>query len=93
MEKQTTSVTCYISMCSGDVTATKTITSRPNQKPSMTAEVCTLLKTRDDAFRAGSKETLKPARASLSHAIKQAKRTHGQRIHIHFQDSGNTQRL
>ncbi len=49
---------------------TKTITTRANQKPWMTAEVLRLLKTRDDAFRSGDKAVLKTARANLSCGIK-----------------------
>ncbi|KAK3572107.1 hypothetical protein QTP86_022186, partial [Hemibagrus guttatus] len=56
----------------------------------MSAEVRALLKSRDSAFRAGDKEALRTARAKLSRAIKEAKRMHAQRIHGHFQDSGDS---
>ncbi|KAK3532858.1 hypothetical protein QTP70_000249 [Hemibagrus guttatus] len=59
----------------------------------MTAEVCALLKSRDSAFRAGDKEALRTTRAKLSRAIKEAKHTHAQRIHSHFQDSGDSRRM
>ncbi len=42
-----------------DVTVTKTITTRANRKPWMTAEVRGLLNTRDEAFRSGDKAALK----------------------------------
>ncbi|KAK3516386.1 hypothetical protein QTP70_010501 [Hemibagrus guttatus] len=93
LEEYTTSVTSYISKCIDDVTVSKTITTRSNQKPWMTAEVRALLKSRDSAFRAGDKAALRTARAKLSRAIREAKRTHAQRIHGHFQDSGDSRRM
>ncbi|KAK3528739.1 hypothetical protein QTP70_011205 [Hemibagrus guttatus] len=87
LEEYTTSVTSYIGKCIDDVTVFKTITTRSNQKRWMTAEVCDLLKSRDSAFRAGDKAALRTARAKLSRAIREAKRTHTQRIHAHFQDN------
>ncbi|KAK3545155.1 hypothetical protein QTP70_001669 [Hemibagrus guttatus] len=44
LEEYTTSVTSYIGKCIDDVTVSKTITTRSNQKPWMTAEVRALLK-------------------------------------------------
>ncbi|KAK3530802.1 hypothetical protein QTP70_002836 [Hemibagrus guttatus] len=93
LEVYTTSVTSYIGKCIDDVTVSKTITTRSNQKLWMTAEVRALLKLRDSAFRAGDKEALRTARAKLSRAIKGVKRTHAQRIHGHFQDSGDFWRI
>ncbi len=61
------------------MTVTKTITTRANQKPWVTAEVCGLLKTRDEAFRSGDKAALKTARANLSCGIKNVKRTYAQK--------------
>ncbi|KAI5086845.1 hypothetical protein C0J45_23244, partial [Silurus meridionalis] len=77
----TSSVTCYISKCVDDVTISKTITTRSNQKPWMTANVRALLKQRDSAFRTGDKAALKTARAKLSRAIREAKRAHAKKIH------------
>ncbi|KAI5085414.1 hypothetical protein C0J45_23128, partial [Silurus meridionalis] len=93
LEEYTSTVTSYIGKCIDDVTISKTITTRSNQKPWMTAKVCALLKTRDSAFRAGDKTALKTARAKLSRAIRKAKRAHAKRIHGHFQDSGDTRRM
>ncbi|KAK3545229.1 hypothetical protein QTP70_002057 [Hemibagrus guttatus] len=93
LEEYTTSVTSYIGKCIDDVTVSKTITTCSNQKPWMTAEVRALLKSRDSAFRAGDKAALRTARAKLSRAIREAKCTHTQRIHGHFQDSGDFQRM
>ncbi|KAI4896082.1 hypothetical protein NFI96_027212 [Prochilodus magdalenae] len=81
------------SKCIDDVTVSKTITTRPNQKPWMTAEVRALLKARDSAFKAGDKAALRKARAKLSRGIREAKRAHGQSIHSHFRDSGDTRRM
>ncbi|KAK3506482.1 hypothetical protein QTP70_001798 [Hemibagrus guttatus] len=80
----------YTSKCIDDVTISKSITTRSNQKLWMTAKVHALLKSRDSTFRAGDKDALRTARAKLSRAIREAKRTHSQRIHGHFQSSGDT---
>ncbi|KAI4880646.1 hypothetical protein NFI96_001018 [Prochilodus magdalenae] len=93
LEEYTSSVTSYIGKCIDDVTVSKTITTRPNQKPWMTAEVRALLKARDSAFKAGDKAALRKARAKLSRGIREAKRAHGQSIHSHFRDSGDTRRM
>ncbi|KAI2645940.1 hypothetical protein H4Q32_025291 [Labeo rohita] len=93
LHEYTDTVTAYIKKCIDDVTVTKTITTRANQKPWMTAEVRGLLKTRDDAFRSGDKAALKTARANLSRGIKQAKRLYGQKINNHFTDSKDTRSL
>ncbi|KAK3511590.1 hypothetical protein QTP70_011216 [Hemibagrus guttatus] len=66
LEEYTTSVICYIGKCIDEMTVSKTITTRSNQKPWMTAEVRALLKLRDSAFRAGDKEALRTARVKLS---------------------------
>ncbi|KAI5607669.1 hypothetical protein C0J50_6989, partial [Silurus asotus] len=93
LEEYTSTVTSYIGKCIDDVTTSKTITIRSNQKPWMTAKVRALLKTRDSAFRSGDKTALKTARAKLSRGIREAKRAHAKRIHGHFQDSGDTRRM
>ncbi len=59
LQEYTETVTAYIKKCIDDVTVTKTITTRANQKPWMTAEVRGLLKTRDEAFRSGDKAASK----------------------------------
>ncbi|KAK1801367.1 hypothetical protein P4O66_023040, partial [Electrophorus voltai] len=93
LEEYTASVTGYISKCIDDVTVSKTITTHPNQKPWMPAEVRMLLRTRDSAFRTGDREALRKTRAKLSRAIREAKRAHAQRIHGHFKDTGDTRRM
>ncbi len=86
-------MTAYIKNYIDDVTVTKTITTRANRKPWMTAEVRGLLKTRDEAFRSGDKAALKTARANLSRGIKNAKRSYGNKINNHFTNSRDTQSL
>ncbi len=66
LQEYTETVTAYITKCIDDVTVTKTITVRANQKPWLTGEVYRLLKARNAAFRAGDEEGLKTARANLS---------------------------
>ncbi|KAK3541394.1 hypothetical protein QTP86_024589, partial [Hemibagrus guttatus] len=91
LEEYTSSVTSYISKCIVDVTIS--ITTRSNQKPWMTRKVRALLKFRDSAFRVGDKDALRTARAKRSRSLREAKRTHSQRIHCHFQGSGDTRRM
>ncbi len=93
LKEYTETVTAYIKKCMDDVTVTKTITTRANQKPWMTAEFRGLLKTRDEAFRSGDKAALKTARANLSCGIKNAKRSHAQKINNHLMDSRDTRSL
>ncbi|KAK3536422.1 hypothetical protein QTP86_008869 [Hemibagrus guttatus] len=93
LEEYTSSVTSYMSNCIDDVTISKSITTRSNRKLWMTAKVRALLKSRDSAFRAGDKDALRTARAKLSRAIREAKRTHSQRTHGHFQSSGDTRHM
>ncbi len=81
-QEYTETVTAYIKKYIDDVTVTKTITTPANQKPWMTAEVCGLLKTRDEAFRSGDKAALNTAIANLSCGIKIAKWTYAQKKSI-----------
>ncbi len=93
LQEYTETVTAYIKYCIDDVTVTKTITTRANRKPWMTAEVRGLLKTRDEAFRSGDKAALKTARANLSRGIKNAKQLYGSKINNHFTNSRDTRSL
>ncbi len=93
LQEYTETVTAYIKKCIDDVTVTKTISTRANQKPWMTTELRGLLKTRDEAFRSGDKAALKTARANLSCGIKNAKRSYAQKINNHFTDSRDTRSL
>ncbi|KAK3554197.1 hypothetical protein QTP70_020083, partial [Hemibagrus guttatus] len=93
LEEYMSSVTSYISKYIDDVTVSKSITTQPNQKPWMTMKVHALLKSRDSAFRAGDKDTLRTAWAKLSRAIREAKHAHTQRIHGHFQSSGDIRHM
>ncbi|KAI2645994.1 hypothetical protein H4Q32_025360 [Labeo rohita] len=74
LQEYAETVTAYINKCTEDVTVTKTITVRVNQKPWMTGEVYRLLKARNVAFRAGDEASLKTARPNLSRGIREAKR-------------------
>ncbi len=58
LQEYSETVTAYITKCIDDVTVTKTITVRANQKPWLTGEVYRLLKARNAAFRAGDEEGL-----------------------------------
>ena len=62
----------------------KTIITCSNQRPWMTADIHAVLRARYIAFRAGDKEALSTARATLARAIRDAKRVHAQKIHGHF---------
>ncbi len=93
LQEYTETVTAYIKKCIDDVTVTKTITTRANQKPWMTAEVRGLLKIRDETFRSGDKAALKTARANLSHGIKKAKHQYAKKINNNFSDSKDTRTL
>ncbi len=93
LQEYSETVTAYITKCIDDITVTKTITVRANQKPWLTGEVYRLLKARNAAFRAGDEEGLKTARANLSRGIREAKRQHSRRIAHRFSDSRDTRSL
>ncbi|XP_016326312.1 serum response factor-binding protein 1-like, partial [Sinocyclocheilus anshuiensis] len=79
--------------CIDDVTDTKTIPVRANQKLWLTGEVYRLLKTWNTAFRAGDEVGLKTARANLSRSIREAKRQYSRSIAHSFSDSRDTRNL
>ncbi len=93
LQEYTETVTAYIKKCIDDVTVTKTINTRANQKPWMTAEVRGLLKIRDETLRSGDKAGLKTARANRSHGIKKAKHQYAKKINNNFSDSKDTRTL
>ncbi|KAJ8377324.1 hypothetical protein AAFF_G00261730 [Aldrovandia affinis] len=93
IQEYTDTVTAYISKCVDDVTETKTITVRANQKPWLTGDVHRLLRARNAAFRAGDEAGLRTARANLSRGIKEAKRQYTGRIAHRFSDSRDTRSL
>ncbi|KAI3369447.1 hypothetical protein L3Q82_007487 [Scortum barcoo] len=81
----TSAVLGYISKCTEDVTtSTRTVTEYPNQKPWLNAEVRSLLKARDAAFRSGDRLALRAARRQLTAGVKRAKAAYAQRIQGHF---------
>ncbi|KAI3361976.1 hypothetical protein L3Q82_012327 [Scortum barcoo] len=73
LEDYTSAVLGYISKCTEDVTSTRTVTEYPNQKPWLNAEVRSLLKARDAAFRSGDRLALRAARRQLTAGVKRAK--------------------
>ncbi len=93
LQEYSETVTAYITKCIDDVTVTKSITVRANQKPWLTGEAYRLLKARNAAFRAGDEEGLKTARANLSRGIREAKRQYSRWIAHRFSDSRDTRSL
>ncbi|KAI3353957.1 hypothetical protein L3Q82_018450 [Scortum barcoo] len=77
LEDYTSAVLGYISKCTEDVTSTRTVTEYPNQKPWLNAEVRSLLKARDAAFRSGDRLALRAARRQLTAGVKRAKAAYG----------------
>ncbi|KAI3353480.1 hypothetical protein L3Q82_020002 [Scortum barcoo] len=76
LEDYTSAVLGYISKCTEDVTSTRTITEYLNQKPWLNAEVRSLLKARDAAFRSGDRLALRAARRQLTAGVKKGPRPH-----------------
>lgn len=93
LTEYTDSVTGYITKCMEDVTVTKDITVRANEKPWFTREVRELLRARNVAFKSGDKEALKSARANLHRGVRAAKRAYGQKINSYFTDTKDPRRL
>ncbi|CAL9704913.1 unnamed protein product [Knipowitschia caucasica] len=90
LQEYTETVTAYITKCTEDVTDSKTIIIRSNQKPWITNEVLRLMRVRNAAFKFGDKEKLRTARANLSRGIKKAKKQYSKKITDHFRDSRDT---
>ena len=93
INEYTDTVTAYISKCIDDVTHTKTIVTRANQKPWLTGDVHRLLRARDNAFKAGEETGLRTARANLSRGIRKAKQDYTKKLTCHFKDSRDTRNL
>ena len=72
VEEYAESVSANIQKCMEDVSATKTVTTRANQKPWMTNEVRAKLRARNVAFKSGDGEALRSARANLNCAIRKS---------------------
>ncbi len=75
------------------MTVTKTITTRANKKPWMTAEVCGLLKTRDEAFRSGDKQPSKQQDPICLMASRRQNISMLKKINNNFTDSKDTRTL
>ncbi len=84
LDEYASSLTSYISKCVDDVTSMRIITIHPNQKPWMNAEVRTLLKARDSAFRSDDAAALRAARRKLTASVKRAKAAYAEKIQGHF---------
>ncbi|KAI4902382.1 hypothetical protein NFI96_005631 [Prochilodus magdalenae] len=93
LEEYAESMTGYMSKCVEDVTVTRNITTRANQKPWLTREVHAHLRTRNAAFKPGDKNALRSARANLNRSVRAAKLAYGQKIQSHFTDSKDSRRL
>ena len=87
LQEYTGTVTSYMRKCMDDVTVTRTISIRANQKPWLTGEVHRLLRARNTAFKAGVEMGQRTARANLSRGIRLAKRQYSRRIADNFNDS------
>lgn len=92
-DEYTDIVTAYITKCIEDVTHTKSIIIRANQKQCLTWDVHRLLRARDNAFRAGEETGLRTARANLSRGIRKAEQDYTHKITSHFKDSRDSQSL
>lgn len=73
IEKYAEIVTSYIAKYTKVVTVIKTFTACGNEKPWMIAEVGSLLRARDAAYRAGNTAALRSTRTALKKGIKAAK--------------------
>lgn len=87
LDSYTSTVMHYITFCMDMVTVTKKVRSFPNQKPWLTAEVRSLLRARDAAYRSGDATAYSIARSALRSGIKAAKLEYRQRIETHFSNS------
>ncbi len=84
LDEYASSVTSYISKCVDDVTSTRIITIHPNQKPWMNAEIRTLLRAWDSAFRSDDAAVLRAARRKLTAGVKRVKAAYSEKIQGHF---------
>lgn len=91
LEEHTSADLSYISKCVEDVTTTKSVMCYSNQKPWLNAEVRSLQKARDAAFRSGDAQKLRRARRELTVDVKRAKATYTQKIQGSFFFPGSMQ--
>ncbi|GCC41286.1 hypothetical protein chiPu_0025005 [Chiloscyllium punctatum] len=73
LEEYTVSMICYISKCIDNVTVSKNIISRLNQRPWTMAKMCAPLRTHDFAFRADEKAARTTVRANLILGLQRGK--------------------
>ncbi|KAK0139823.1 hypothetical protein N1851_023265 [Merluccius polli] len=87
LQEYTEAVVGFISKCVDDVTEVKMVKTRAIRKPWLTGEVCSLLKTRDFAFKAGDAAAYREARNNLKKGIREAKRQYGRNLEKNFEDT------
>lgn len=83
----------FISKCVGDVTVVKTVKTRATNKPWLTGEVRSLLKTPDSAFKTGDTAAYREARNNLKRGIRETKKQYGRNLEKNFEDTGDTRYL
>lgn len=93
LQEYTEAVMGFISKCVGDVTVVKTVKTRATNKPWLTGEVRSLLKTPDSAFKTGDTATYREARNNLKRGIREAKKQYGRNLEKNFEDTGDTRHL
>jgi hypothetical protein len=89
IEEYTTSVIGFINKCIDDVVPTVTLHTYPNQKPLITGNILTELKTRAAAFkeRDSNPEAYKKSQYALRRTIKQAKHQYRTKIELYYTGS------
>lgn len=84
LEEYTSTVLHDIRKFMENVTTSKTITVRPNQRPWLNTRVHYLLKTWDGAFRDGNTTALRAERRNFSVGTKRVRSTYALKIWGHF---------
>ncbi len=87
----TEAVLKYITFCMETVTVVRHIRVFPNQKPWMTSEVKSLLRSRNIAFRSGDKDLYSAARAELKRGIRKAKMDYKRVLEDHLSNNNPRQ--
>ena len=93
LQEYTEAVVGFISKCVDDVTQVETVKTHATRKQWLTGEVCSLLKTRDFAFKAGDAAAYREARNTLKKGIREAKRQYGRNLEKNFEDTRDIRRL
>lgn len=80
----------FITKCFDDETVVKTVRMPTTNKPWLTGEIRSLLKTCDPAFRSGDNAAYRVVRNNLNRGIKEAKKQYGKNLASHFTDNKHT---